>query len=144
MQDTLEISNMKDFNKLASIEAKELKSVTFCGMEINEEFVEKFWNVFTDSVVIKKLNFDRCSCANGFHYADLIASGTPSESLKITNCGLSVEEASDILLQANPYTLRYVDFSGNKFKKSDFDFQEMLKDRVIDRLCLDQADLCVN
>ncbi|ORX79491.1 hypothetical protein BCR32DRAFT_300818 [Anaeromyces robustus] len=142
---TIEICNMLDFQKLTLDDTKELESVTFRDMEINEEFVDNFWNVFKDDITIKSLSFDHCfSSSNGFSFSDIIAGGCPSNSLKITNCNITVDEASDILLNANPYSIRFIDFSGNQFKKSDSDFQEMLKLRVYDRMCLDQMDLCVN
>lgn len=140
----IEISNMEDFRKFTLLDdTKELPSVAFHHMEINEEFNEKFWNVFTDNITIKNLIFDHCSCSEGFSFDDLIASGCPSDSLTITNCGLSVKEASAVLLQTNPYTVQHVDFSGNGFKKSDLDFQKMLERFVEDRLCLNRKDLCV-
>jgi len=140
----IEISHMEDFRKFTLFDdIKELPSVTFHHMEINEEFNERFWNVFTDNVTIKNLIFDHCSCSEGFSFDDFIAGGCPSDSLTITNCDLSVEEASAVLLQTNPYTVQHVDFSGNKFESSDLDFQEMLERLVDDRLCLDRRDLCV-
>lgn len=138
------ICSARDFQELTLDEAKRLKSVTFRGMKINEEFVEKFWSIFGGDVVIESLSFDHCLPSNGFSFSDIIAGGCPSSSLKITSCGITVDEASDILLQANPYSVRSIDFSGNKFKKRDSNFQEMLRLRVYDRMCLDRMDLCVN
>ncbi|KAG4084682.1 hypothetical protein H8356DRAFT_1298803 [Neocallimastix lanati (nom. inval.)] len=141
---TIDICNMQEFQKLILDDVKEVKSVNFRGMEVNEEFVDRFWNVFGNDVTIEDLSFDHCFSSNGFSFSDIIAGGCPSNSLKITNCDITVDEASDILLQVNPYTVRFIDFSGNKFKQGDSNFQEMLKLRVYDRLCLEQANLCVN
>ncbi|OUM56566.1 hypothetical protein PIROE2DRAFT_18775 [Piromyces sp. E2] len=97
------IFDSKDFQKLTLDDAKKLKSVIFQGMEIDEEFVDKFWELFSDRV--NDLSFKGCHTSKGYSFSDLF------DSL--------YHDAGRVLSLTSPYVIRTIDFSGNKFNNRD-------------------------
>ena len=136
----IEITSMKQFRKLTSDQTKELKSVTFREMEINEEFVDKFWELF--SCGIKELSFESCHAVDGYTFSYLFDSLYQVVNLKIIGCELSIEDAGAILSLVSPYVIRIIDFSKNTFSSVDASFVSMVKQKVTGRMCLDTPILC--
>ncbi|ORX82375.1 hypothetical protein BCR32DRAFT_292687 [Anaeromyces robustus] len=91
----IEICNVKDFQKLTQDEAKKLKSVTFRNMEINEKFVEKFWELFSSGV--DNLTFDQCNLSDDCNFSDLLDGDYQVTSLFFTSCGIELDDVDSIL-----------------------------------------------
>lgn len=108
----IEICNVEDFQKLTLDEAKKLKSVTFRGMEINEEFVDKFWELFGEG--IDYLKFDRCSLAQGETFHDLLYGEYMVKHLEINDSPLTDDDAIETFRSVYPWLLKSVTFSGMK------------------------------
>lgn len=136
----IEVTSMEQFRKLTIDQTKELESVTFRRMEINEEFVNKFWELF--SAGVDKLSFENCHTANGYTFSYLFDSLYQVVNLKIIDCELSIEDADTILSLVSPYVIRTIDFSENRFSKRDASFKDMIERWITNRVCLDKPILC--
>ena len=139
---TIKIISMNQFRTLTNNQTKELSSVTFIGVEINEEFVSKFWELFSDGV--NKLSFESCHTTNGYSFSDLFDSLYQVIDLKIIDCQLDIQDATKILQLVSPYVIRTIDFSKNKFNSRDASFVCMVKQKVTGRMCLDKPILCTS
>lgn len=136
----IEITSMKQFRELTSDQTKKLNSVTFREVEINEEFVNKFWELFSNGV--NELSFESCHTVDGYFFSDLFDSLYQVVDLKVIDCQLDIQDASGVLSLVSPYVIRTIDFSGNKFKGRDALFSSMIKQKVRGRMCLDAPVLC--
>ncbi|ORX86138.1 hypothetical protein BCR32DRAFT_325133 [Anaeromyces robustus] len=109
-------------------------------MEINDEFVEKFWELFSNGV--NKLSFESCCTTNGYSFSELFDSLYHVIDLKIIDCQLDIHDASRVLSLVSPYVIRTIDFSRNKFSSQDASFVSMVKQKITGRMCLDTPIKC--
>ena len=136
----IEITSMDQFRKLTRDQTKELNSVTFREIEVSEEFIDKFGELFSNGV--NKLSFKRCHTVSGYTFSYLFDSLYQVVNLEIIDCELTIEDADTILSLISPYVIRTIDFSGNRFNKRDTYFKNMVERWITNRVCLDKPILC--
>lgn len=142
----IKIGSIEQFQKLSITDVQNMESISFNNMVVNDEFRDKFWELFLDSGLenIKKLEFKNCQLEKGVKYSELISSnGFTIGDLTISNCGLTIKDAKETLLLVNPYALNSVNFFGNGFNREDPEFKDLLETRVNGRLCLEDPYLGV-
>ncbi|ORY55998.1 hypothetical protein LY90DRAFT_701896 [Neocallimastix californiae] len=108
----IEICNMKDFQKLTLDDTKELKSVTFRNMEVNGEFVDKFWELFSSGM--KVLSFEDCWTVDNYSFSDLFDGDYSVRRLVIKSNDLTIDDVDSIFSLVYPYLIRQFVFSSNQ------------------------------
>jgi len=103
---------MNQFNSLTMLQAHGLKHVTFRKMEINEEFIDKFCELFGNGV--DHLKFEKCSLAQGVTFHDLFYGEYKVKYLEIKDSMLTDDDAIETFRSIYPWLLRSVIFSGMK------------------------------
>ena len=122
----IEICNVDDFQQLTLDEAKKLKSVTFRNMEINEKFVEKFWELFSSGV--DNLTFDQCNLSDDCDFSDLLDGDYQVTSLSFTSCGIDLDDVDSILCRVYPYYIKNLNLTNNGLKYNEL--APLLRDRL--------------
>lgn len=107
---TIEITSMAQFRELTKDQTRELKSVTFRGMKINEEFVNKFWELF--SCGINELSFESCYTVDDYSFSDLFDGDYSVRKLIIKSNDLTVDDVDSIFALVYPYLIRHFVFGG--------------------------------
>lgn len=111
----IEITSMTQFRKLTSDQTKELKSVTFRGMEINKEFVDKFSELFYDD--LDTLKFRDCILKEGMNYHTLFAGTYTLRHLEIKSSEFTDADAIETFCCIYPYLLKSVIFLSKSLDK---------------------------
>lgn len=114
----IKITSMEQFRKLTSTQAKELRSVTFNGVEISEEFVYKFWELFPRG--IDKLVFDGCVTTEDWKFSSLMDGEYEVKKFSVVNSNITLEDVDSILCLVYIYAIESFDFSGNNLNITDF------------------------
>jgi len=123
---TIEISTMKQFRNLTKEKAKKLKNVTFTKMEINEEFVDKFWELFIKG--LNTLELIDCHLSSGYKFKDLFDGDYSISYLIIKSNDLSMDDIDHIFFLVYPHLIRKFVFYSNQL---DLD---VVKSTLIKRL----------
>lgn len=136
----VKIINMEQFREVTINQAEKLNSVTFCGVAINEDFTNKFEELFASGV--DELIFENCHAVDGYSIPYLFDSLYQVVHLKIIGCKLGIQDAETILSLVSPYVIRTIDLSGNGLSKQDVFFNSMINQWIANRVCLDYPILC--
>lgn len=140
IDEVMHILEKNDFLAISPEEAREIKSISFEGIEIDSAFVEEFYSKMYHH--FDNLSFKNCTLTEGRSFSDLFDSEYPVVNFEIVNCGISIEDAGTVLSLINPYLVKRINLSGNGFEEQRSLFErEILKKRVNGIMCLD-APIC--
>ncbi|KAL6610865.1 hypothetical protein U3516DRAFT_782670 [Neocallimastix sp. 'constans'] len=112
---SIEITNMEQFNAITVKQAKKLKCVTFRGMEINGQFVDKFGELFYDD--LDTLKFHNCVLESGMNYHTLFAGTYTLRHLEIKSRDLTDDDAVETFCCIYPWLLKSVVFSSDNLNR---------------------------
>jgi len=126
LEHTIEISTMDQFRNLTKEKAKNFKNVIFTKMEINEEFVDKFWELFLNG--LNRLELIDCHLTSGYKFKDLFDGDYSISYLIIKSNDLSMDDVDHIFSLIYPHLIRKFVFYSNQLNI------DVVKNTLIKRL----------
>jgi len=106
----IKITSMGQLKKMTENNTKKLTTITFHKMEINEEFIEIFWKLFSKG--IDNLEFDQCILLEDYKYSNLLDGDYQVKYLKIIGNNLTLDDIDSIFSLLYPYTIRKITLIG--------------------------------
>jgi hypothetical protein len=135
---TVKITERSQFLDMTQERAKEVKSIGFEGVDIDQKIYEHWamlfvFNNYFDVVSFYLCNFLDCS----FNIFD----GLAVSNLTIKNCELDSAKARDVLRKIDHFSIRDIDFSYNKIATNEAFFEEGLRNDVFGIMGINNFDL---
>lgn len=122
---TFTAKDIEKFYKLSEEAAQKLESVTFEGVDIDQKFVDQFWNVFPRGV--SKLRFDECAL-KGKQFSDLFDGEYYVVDLCIRSDTLTNDDIDSIFCMLSPYSVKKLEFDSSSICESFV--QQSLQNRL--------------
>ena len=137
-EESVHLKNNDDFLKLEEIAAKNIKSIIFEGITIDDNFLLHYYQVMPSEYSM--ISFVRC-CTDGVSFAEVLDSCTV-ENLSIIESHISASDFSEVLLRINQHAVKKIDISRSGFcEKDESPLREILLERVHGRMSLDKLIL---
>ncbi len=130
------ITSEEQFLKIDKSNISFVTGLRFEGFSLSENFFSHFSEIIEGEFY--KIEFINCSLEEGITFADILDSCN-TINLSIINCSINESDLAEVLMRINPYCIKNIDLSKNRFTSSVI---ETLKSKILGRLSLNT--ICLN